>query len=304
MRQIWKVAGLALALVALAAGPASAQDAGPDDNDNDQVVLHGTLVVPEGETVGAAVIFDGPVTVDGTVEQSLVVFNGDVDISGTVNKDVVVFNGDVVVRSGASIGGNLVSRRAPTVEQGATVEGDQVRITGRLDIGEIGFASRFAWWLGYSISTLVLGLLLLLFGPGLDVAITRVARERMGAAIGFGALWFFLLPVAAVVLLVTVVGIPLGLFLLLALALIYTVGYVAGAHGVGRLVMKPPSSRYAAFLVGWLILRVIALIPVLGGLAWLLSAIFGLGLLAAAARRMSGEPETAVVMPEAPPRPA
>lgn len=302
MRRIWKAAGLGLAIVAVSVGPASAQEL-PGDGDDDRVVLHGTLVVAADETVGAAVIFDGPATVAGTVEQSLVVFNGDAVISGTVKRDVIVFNGAVTLRSGAVVEGNLVSRGEPTIEPGATLSGDDVRVTADLDIGDIGFASRFAWWIGYSVSTLVLGLLLLLFAPGLDGALTRTARERLGGAIGIGALWFFLLPIAAVILLVTIVGIPLGLFLLLALALLYTIGYVAGAHGIGRFVMKPPSSPYVAFLVGWGILRLVSLIPVLGGLEWLLTAIFGLGLLAIAARRTSEEPAATTPATPVPPAP-
>lgn len=303
MRRFWHAAALGLALVALASGPASAQADDPA-RDDDQVVLHGSLVVPEGETVGTAVIFDGPATVAGTIRRSLIVFNGDVEVSGTVEGDAIVFNGDVVLTSGAIVEGNVVSRQAPTLEDGATVMGDQVRVVGRIDLGDVGIASRFAWWLGYSASTLALGLFLLLVAPGLDVAIARVARERLGAAAGIGALWFFLLPIAAVLLLVTVLGIPLGVFLLLGLALLYTVGYVAGAHGIGRFVMKPPSSRFAAFLIGWVIVRVIALIPVLGGFAWMVVAIFGLGLLAVAARRTpSPEAAVPVAQPPAPPMP-
>ena len=299
------VCGAASLLVVLLGGPASAQTGGSSTGDDDQIVLHGRLIVPEGETVGAAVIFDGPATVDGTVNQGLVVFNGDVEISGVVHKDVVVFNGDVVLRSGAQVGGNLVTQQTPQIEQGAVVEGDQQQIAGRLDIGEVGFVSRLVWWIGYSVSTLVLGLLLLLFAPALDAAVSRAARDRRWASIGIGALFFFLLPVAAVLLLVTVIGIPLGLFVLLALALVYTIGYVAGAHGVGRFVMKPPSSRYAAFLIGWLIVRVLALVPVLGGLTWLLVSIFGLGALAVAARRAPVDRDTRVVMPPpVPPTPA
>ena len=75
------------------------------------------------------------------------------------------------------------------------------------------------------------------------------------------------------------------MFILLALALLYTVGYVAGVHGLGRLVVKPPSSRHVAFLAGWGIARLAALIPVAGGLAWTLLAIFGLGIIAVSARR-------------------
>ena len=149
------------------------------------------------------------------------------------------------------------------------MSGQQERVSTQFDAGAVGVASRFAWWLGYTVSTLVLGLLLLLVAPGLDAAIVRSVRERMGGSIGFGALVFFLLPVLAVALLVIVVAIPLGLFTLLALGLLYTVGYVAGAHAIGRLLVKPPTSRFLAFLAGWGIVRVLGLIPALGGLVWL-----------------------------------
>ena len=179
-------------------------------------------------------VFHGPATIEGTVRESVVVFDGLAEISGTVDGDVVVFNGPVVVRSGATIGGDLVTVETPTVEPGATVRGEQRGVRGRFDWADIGFAGRFAWWVGYSVSTLLLGLLLLLLAPALDEAIARAARERTGAAIGLGAAAFFLLPIAAVLFLVIVVAIPLGLFLLLALALLYTVGYVAAAHALGR----------------------------------------------------------------------
>ncbi len=105
------------------------------------------------------------------------------------------------------------------------------------------------------------------------------------------------------VLLISVVGIPLGVFLLLGLALVYTIGYVAGAHGVGRLLMKAPKSRFAAFAIGWLIVRAIALIPVLGGLAWLLVSILGLGLLFVAARGERSESVPIAAPPPTPPVP-
>ena len=74
------------------------------------------------------------------------------------------------------------------------MSGQQERVSTKFNAGAVGVASRFAWWLGYTVSTLVLGLLLLLVAPGLDAAIVRSVRERMGGSIGFGALVFFLLP--------------------------------------------------------------------------------------------------------------
>ncbi len=130
----------------------------------------------------------------------------------------------------------------------------------------------------------------------------RVARDRRGPSIIAGVAVFFLLPIVAVVLLATVVGIPLGLFLLLALALLYTVGYVAGAHAVGRMVVKPPASRYVAFLAGLGIVRLLALVPVVGGIVWAITTIVGLGALVVAARRVTQD-SAPVVSPAPPPMP-
>lgn len=291
---------VSLVVAVLLAVPASALSSKGDLNERDQIVLNGRLIVAEGETVDTALLVHGSATIEGTVTGSVVVFDGATDISGHVRGDVFVFNGDVTVRSGAQIDGDLVTSQSPTVEPDATVSGHQQRISTRFNAGVIGFASRIAWWIGYSVSTLVLGLLLLLFGPALDGAIVRATRERMGASIGFGAAVFFLLPIVAVIFLVVVVAIPLGLFLLLALALLYTVAYVAGVHAIGRLLVKAPTSRFLAFLVGWAVLRVLGLIPVLGGLAWTLASIFGLGLLVVASRRAAAEPMPLQTIPPAP----
>jgi hypothetical protein len=244
------------------------------------------------------VIFNGHATIEGTVREDLFVMNGDTEIVGTVNGDVVVFNGDVAVRSGAEIGGDLVTQSTPQVEDGATIRGSQTNVATKFDYDMGAFAGRFVWWLGYTVSVLILGLLLLAFAPLLDEAVVETVRARLGSSIGWGVALFFLLPIAAVFLLVTVVGIPLGLFVLFALALIYTIGYTVATHGVGRLVMRS-SSRYVAFLVGLVILRALALIPIVGGLLWLLASVWGLGLLAVAIR--AGRTPRAVTAAGAPP---
>jgi hypothetical protein len=295
----WLVAVAGVLTSLTLASPAAAQDgAAADHGDDDHVVLTGGLVVPEGETVGTVVVFNGPVVIEGTVTESLVVFNGRTEISGTVDEDVVVFNGRVFIRSGAEVGGNVSSRQTPEIENGGTVRGKVESIANRVDFENLGFAGKVAWWIGYTVSTLILGLLLLLFAPRLDVAIADVVRSRMGAAFGLGAAAFFLIPIVAVILLVTIVGIPLGLFVLLALALLYTVGYVAGAHALGRLLIKMPRSRFLAFLAGLGILRLVALIPFFGGLVWFVASILGLGALVVAARRPSvAVVETSTVPP-------
>ncbi len=72
-----------IVICGLLAGPALA-DSGDQLDSRDQIVLNGTLTVPEGETVDTALLGHGIATIDGTVTGAVVVFDGRTDISGTV----------------------------------------------------------------------------------------------------------------------------------------------------------------------------------------------------------------------------
>lgn len=293
------VAFLCLGFMALAP-TALAQE---DDESDDQIVLTGQLLVPEGETAQNAVIFSGPAVIDGSVDGRLVVFNGRTEITGTVDQDVVVFAGDVILRSGSRVGGDVVSLEDPQIEEGAIVDGNIDDLQSRWNFYEFTFLGRLAWWLAFTISSLLLGMLLLFFAPRLDPASVRALRDRIGATIGFGLLVFFLLPIVGGLLIATLVGMPLGLFLILALALIYSIGYVVGALAFGRLAARETSSRYVAFLIGWGALRLFALIPFLDGVLWFVATVFGFGTLWVAARAARREARPAV-QPSEPTTPA
>jgi hypothetical protein len=246
------------------------------------VVLSGRADVPQDQQVGDLVVFHGSSAVDGTVNGSLTAFDAPVAIAGRVNGDVVVFNGRVELRSGANVTGDVVSRQAPVVAAGATIGGATRRVQTDVRWDGLGWIGAFAWWLAVSVSTLVVGLVLLwLVGRGAG-RIVEAGRTQVGGAIGWGLLVFLALPIIGIIALVTVVGIPLGIGLLAALGLIYAVGYSAGAWILGRSLVRGRTAWIVAFLVGWAILRVLALVPVLGGLLWLAAVVFGLGALVVA----------------------
>jgi hypothetical protein len=242
----------------------------------DQIVLSGRVDVPRGRTVGQVVVFRGSATVQGVALGDVVVVSGKLVVTGQVGGSVVNLDGPVVLAASAQIRGDVLSRQEVTVRRGAQVEG-AIRSNVPLSLrGPIGWFGAFAAWLAVTISALVLGLLLLWLVPRASDAVGETATEAPIPSAGLGVGWLILAPLGAVIAMLTLVALPLGLAFLLALAFALSVGHAWCAWIVGRLVLKE-SGRYVTFLAGLGILRVVGLIPVVGGLVWVLGGAFGLG---------------------------
>lgn len=292
--------GAALLVALLAAvTPASAQAEAKGDT---QVVVTGRAEVRAGERADTVVIFDGPAVIDGTVDGAVVALNGDIRVTGTVDEDVVALRGRAVIESGARVGGDVVSSESPQVAPGATVEGETRTV--RFSFRAVGLFLWFAWWVAVTVSLAVLGLLLLRLASAAMAACLAVARNDVAAAAGWGLAVAVGLPIASIALLVTLVGIPLGLLGLLSLALLYSLGYVVAALALGRSIVREPTSVYLSFLVGLGILRVVGLVPVAGGLVTFLASAFGLGALAIAGWRAARRPPAPAVAEPVPPAPS
>lgn len=292
---------LAIALVAIGfSAIAVPAFAGPFDSNNPLgpdafVVLTGRLDMPRGTIASDAIIFNGDASIAGDVTNNVVAFNGDVLVTGHVGENVVAINGRVTLGPGARVGGDVVSSDSPDISPTATVAG-RVRPSRSFDVnfGQFTVVSRILVWLATSISSFLLGLLLVLFVPRAVDATARTGIDRLGASIGFGFLILIGVPLAAFVAIGIIVGIPFGVGVLLALGLLYWLGYTVGAFTLGRRLVSAPTHRMLAFLAGWGILRLLALIPVAGGLVWLAATVWGLGALVLAARTAGRETSDAV----------
>jgi len=240
------------------------------------------------------VIGDGRVDIEGHVEGVVLAVDAPVHIGrhAIIDGDVVSGARPVTLEPGATLNSDLLYvDDKPAVPRGVTIYGE-VRRVGAEDFGFPGaFLVHAAIWLAFTLSSLGLGLLLLWLTPGVARAAFEVARERAGPAIAWGLGLFVGLPVAALVAMLTLVGIPLGAVALLALFPLYALGYVASAYVLGRAILSDSRGPVAAFLAGWGILRAIAFIPGLGVLAWLGATVFGLGVLTVALWRARGPVE-------------
>lgn len=283
-------AALAAAALLVAAAPAAASP-----GDDAQVVLNGPVDVPRGATVEDVVAFNGPVSVQGAVDGDVVALNGPVTVAprAWVTGDVVALDDTATIASGARVGGDVVyGAQRPEVAADAHVGGE----VQRADWGEWGpdhgpweLVGFLGGWVAVSVAALAVGMLFLWLSPRGAQAALRAALERPGASAGFGAALLVGLPAAAILSMVTIVGIPLGIALMLALVPIYALGYATSAWVLGRLLLSDRRKPVVAFLAGLGLLRLAALVPVLGGVVGLAATVMGLGALLIALGRGRGD---------------
>jgi cytoskeletal protein CcmA (bactofilin family) len=287
------VGALVAATSLVVAAPAVAAPNGtqPRNRDDDtQVVITGRVVIAQQETVGDVAILNGDARINGSVDGSVFALNGDVTVRGSVKDDVISVNGRVIVEGGARVGGDVTSREESRISPGATVDGDVKSVSRRFALGQVGVVAAILVWLAVIVSTLVFGLLLLLIAPRAVDAFADAGRTAVGASIGLGLAAAVGLPLAGLILLATVFGLPLGAIVLLALGFVYTLGYVASAYFLGRLILRPPTNRFVAYLVGWGILSVAGIIPVLNVIVLIAATVYGLGMIVVALFRARSGP--------------
>jgi cytoskeletal protein CcmA (bactofilin family) len=229
------------------------------------------------------------VDVDGRVGLDLRGFGANVRVSGNVEGDVDGFGRTITLLPTARVGGNVTAHVDSAgdldIQPGAVVGGtrnEQVAERGarpaRNSYGNVGFyvnqVVRFA-------AAFLTGLLLLWVFPVLrTVTLPNVVAVLVSGGIGLATA--VTLPIAALIVCFTIVGIPIAIltFLLGAIGLYFSKTIVAQI--IGRALFRSPNGppHYAATLaVGLAIVIVVINLPWIGGFANLVLTLVGLGLI-------------------------
>jgi hypothetical protein len=259
--------------------PSVAHAQRPDEDDDVIIRINGDVTVAAGETVDGVVVISANAIIEGTVNEFVLVIDGNAVISGTVGEHVTSIEGDVILEDGASV--NDVSTYSGDLQRaaGADVSGD---ITDRdgfaLSGTDVFFISAY-FWLAMTVIALVAGLVFAAIG---GAQLTRAALVMTGqfvnSLIGTVVLWIGV-PILAVVIMFTLIGIPLGLgVLLFVLPVLWFLGYIVAGTRLGlaivrRMNREPGTKPLLAAFIGILVLQLVALIPIFG---WLIAAIAGL----------------------------
>ncbi len=260
----------------------------------------GDVLVAAGETAPATAVLGGDAVVNGVVQGGLFVADGRATVRGTVEGPVVVVGGRLDLDGGAHVADDIVLVRSTMSRAaGATVGGEVVSESGV----SMGPAAGWFFWMSATFAALVAGLAFVaLFGGRPGAVAAAVGQPGPAAVVSLTLVAG--LPVAAVLCLMTGVGVVLGFGILFVLIpLLWGIGYVVSGVALGHAVLGrlrgPGVNGYAAAAVGLALLQAALAVPFVGGLA-LLAGPYGAGaaLYDVWSRRLGGrEPEP----PPAPP---
>ena len=241
---------------------------------------------------GSARLAGANIEIDGSVGRDLEVLGRDITIAGEIAGDVNLRGVDIAILASARIGGDLTYRSAKEadIHPDAEIAGDVTfiysdapgRMTGGAMLG-IGVS-----WLVFVASLMLLGTILVLVFPKLSITAARTIGGAPWRSLGLGFALLIGVPVAMVILAVTVIGISVsivsGAVYMAAIACGYLVSAIALGRFGARLIRwrgdETTAGRIAVLAAGLIVLNIAALVPVLGFLTTLAAFVFGIGALA------------------------
>lgn len=242
---------------------------------------------PRAVIGGNLSVAGGQVSVHGEVKGYVQAAGGNVYINGAVGGDVVAAGSQVELGPHARIAGELryaspeELRRDPAAQVAGGIQRMQVDIGRQREYKEF----RVSGWI-WTAGLMVLAAVLVVAAPTFTARVADTLQTRIGWSLLIGFIALVCVPVAIVVLLVTIIGIPVALLTLVLYLALLLAGYVVTGIGLGDWVLK--RWRGATVSTGWravaailavLVIALLGRLPFIGGLIVFAVLLVGLGAL-------------------------
>ena len=251
---------------------------------SDNAMLAGSSVnITDNAMIGGnARIAASSVNILGRVTRNLQVGAANVTLSSDIGGNADIHGERVVINPNAVIHGRLTihSPNDPVISPQAQIMGGTEYI--RSDSGRKGFGGWLGNWLIRFVWLSILGLFAVWFSSVWVNRVSDTLKRETGRSILTGLIACIAAPVLCILLLVTVIGIPLGVVLggMTIVALMLSgmfVAYFIGGWITSSLLKQWENSNLAKVLLGSLAVSIVIMLPWIGGLAKLLIVMFGVG---------------------------
>ncbi len=238
------------------------------------------FIGPEETVSGDLVVFGGRAEVQGILQGDLVSLGGETVVQGQITGDLISVGGSINLLEGSRISGNIV-------RVGGTLSGERqvhlggefrtFNITGPFRLGFPFFhvpPAISAWGSVFTFFYRLLFTLLITFLFAANVRGTAATmKEEWGLSILIGFLAFILLLPVVIFFLITILGIPLALLILVGYYLAVLLGQVSLYYLLGQWLMekmgrseqKIMGTAVLGLLGIFLLQLIIRVIPFIGG---------------------------------------
>jgi hypothetical protein len=258
------IALVVLAPVALAADPMP-------HNGRVLVSTEGDFTLAADDQADVVVVVNGTGTILGEAN-TVVVVDGALDLQGARVETVFAVRSPVEIGADSVVLGDVMTLDSLVHQTGnADIQGNVTDLPSMLvGFGVVLAPALLLLWVGFGLAMIVAGLLL----AGLAARQVRQAEAIIShepvMAFATGIVGLIAFPLVAVLLIVSLVGAPLGVAVLLQVwPLVAFVGYLVAGIWIGEWVlrrMSPEQIRerpYLAAVIGLLILGFMGIIPIL-----------------------------------------
>ncbi len=241
-----------------------------DVNFDEKSTVNGTMTLGSGDSV-----------LNGKLAGDLLSFSGSLQMDGNFGRNVMIRTGHLTIGPQTVIAGDTKAqlRREPEISPEAKF-GTPIQKTIIQHDSETSYSSPRYYWHQVLLwgASFIFGLGLLLLVPGFFFDSVGACKRTL-PAFGFGILFAIATPIMAIIVCITIVGIGVGITSLMLWAIALYAAQVVVGTWLGDRILGPsigfgPTLGHMA--LGLLILRVIGLIPYLGG--WVSAVVICVGL--------------------------
>jgi len=236
---------------------------------------------------------------NGSVARDMVVYAGDASLNGYVGRNVSGRINQLTIENNADIRGNITyaGQNNPIRLSGSKVSGEIVRtpVMSTASYGS-GILPAILSFLVFMASLLLVSLATIWAFPKFYVNTTKQIESGLGKTSLFGLANIFLVPVVALILLVTIVGAPLSGLIIVAWVLSLLLSGPVFAYYIGTKLLKKgknSKNQVVIMLVGSVIILALYAVPVVNLIVGITVGVVGSGAIMAHFKYSNYKPKQA-----------
>ena len=266
----------------------------------DMLFAAGNNVILEKVETKDAFVAGSQITVKSSIIRDLYAAAGNIKLDSDISRNAYLGGESVIINS--KIGGNVdVDASTITIGNNAEITGTlnypknaTINIAETAKIGEKTtyktvektkkeneLAGTILEKVYSYLAMLLIGIVLMLLNKKTFKQIDKIKKDFKVAlkTTGIGFVSLVVVPIAAIIIITTIIGVPLGIISLIVYGLLIYLSVIPTAYYLGNIVLKDKiDNKYVVFALSLLVIYILKVIPVIGGLVGFISLLLGLGI--------------------------